>query len=248
MKKRKMHSLVLSAVVATTAISSMAYLPIGNTAIAASTDRYINVSSSGSIQVQPDMAVLELGLSTNAKTSEKARTDNAKTLDKVIQAIKKAGVKSEDIQTQYVSVYPVYNYEKNTNEITGYAVSNQLTITVQDVSKAGDVVNAAMNAGANNLNGVSYDVKDRSKYYDQAVKKAMDSAKNKASAIAKVSGASLGSVLNVTDDTYDAGMSIGVSPVETAVDSKLSSEDIGNTLQPKTVNISANLNVTFSLK
>lgn len=250
MKKQRVRLLILGMIVASTTLTGLSYMRLNdNTASAASLDRYINVTGVGSIQVKPDMATIQIGVTTNAKTANEAQKTNANTSKKVIQAVQKLGVKESDINTQYLNVYPVYDYEKNVTQVRGYSVNNQLSITVQDVSKAGEIVNAAMAAGANNLNGVSYDVKDRAKYYDQAVEKAMSSAKSKATAIAKVSGQQLGSVVNVSDSSYDYSNGMEVMVESDAIPATDGTNNkIGDTLKPSLVKISANLNVTFGMK
>lgn len=250
MKKQRVRLLILGMVVVSTALTGLSYTRLdSNTASAASLDRYISVTGTGSVQVNPDMATIQIGVTSSAKTSAEAQKTNTNTTKKVLQAIQALGVKEEDIKTQYLNVYPVYDYEKNATQVQGYSVNNQLSITVQDVSKTGTIVNAAMTAGANNLNGVSYDVKDRTKYYDQAVEKAMSSAKSKATAIAKVSSQQLGTVINVTDSSYDfsdgGDMVVAAEAVST---SATNNSKIGDTLKASPVTISANLSVTFGLK
>lgn len=227
--------------------TALASTPNAKEQIVAS-DQYIAVNASGTIEVQPDIASISLGVMTTAKDSAQARQKNANTLKKVTQAIEKAGVKGTDIKTEHISMYPNSDFKNGSEIITGYTVTNQLSITVQNVDKAGEIINAAMTAGANTVNGISYDVKDREKYYEQAVDKAMKSANSKAKIMANASGLKLGNVLNIREGSYD------YMPIPTVMYSKVEQAEsavagnIGDTLKPSLVTISVDIAVMYSAK
>lgn len=210
--------------------------------------QYVAVNASGAVEVQPDIAYVNLGVTTVAKESAQARQKNTEILKKVTRAIEKAGVKTSDIKTEYVSMYPNYDFKNNSEIITGYTIANQLKITVQNVDKTGDIVNAAMAAGANMLNDISYDVKDREKYYKQAVDKAMKSAESKAKTLARASGLQLGQVLNISDSSYDYAPMLPKMSLDMAQDDQAVSGNIGDTLKPSLVTVSVNLAVTYGIK
>lgn len=208
----------------------------------------IYVSATGEIEAEPDYAVVSLGVNTTEETSAKARNVNATTLAKVTAALKKQGVAEKDIKNEYVNMYTEYDYTSGKQTISGYTVSNSLSIYIRNLDKLGETVNAALEAGANNLSNVYYEVNNRDAYYAKAVKKAMDSARKKADIIAKEAGLTLGAVTSVNESGYDYPSYGGGYAVMAEDANAKAVSDIGNTLKPSPVSISVSLNVSFTVK
>ncbi len=162
------------------------------TVVIADKDKTITVTGTGYVYADPDIAKITIGVTTNADTSTSAMSQNAAQMSAVASAVKSAGILAKDIQTSWVSVNPVYNYNSAKPKITGYTASNSITVTVRDTSKLGPVIDAAYNAGANQINGVSFTLSDEdsSAVYQQALTKAIADGSDKAKAIANAAGIS----------------------------------------------------------
>jgi uncharacterized protein len=156
----------------------------------------ITVTGNGTVDATPDRASFDFGVTTNGATAAEALSRNSSEARAIIDALKKAGVGSSDIQTTQVSLWP--QTSSNGTRITGYQASNSVQVTAA-VGKSGQLVDAAVGAGANNVNGPNLDTADRSSLYNQALKLALAKAKTKAQAIADATGLTLGSVLKVRE-------------------------------------------------
>ena len=162
----------------------------------------LNVSGQGTVYTTPDIAYVTLGVITEDKVAKIAQQSNADCMSKIVASIKSLGIKAEDIKTVSYSIYPKYDYNKDTGEskIVGYTVNNSIQVTVRDISKAGSVIDAASDSGANISNSISFGLSDYEKYYNEALKEAVKAAKTRAETIADVLGVALKSPLTITEN------------------------------------------------
>ena len=163
----------------------------------------ISVVGEASIQVPPDLATIDGGVSTDAKTAKEAAAANAEAMAKVIQALKASGIKDEDLQTSRLSLLPQYAAPSRPgpNSLTGYRASNRVTVRLTDVSKVASVIDILVSAGANEIGGINFSVAAPSKLLDQARDKAMADARRKAEIYARAAGVTLGAPLSIAEDT-----------------------------------------------
>jgi len=163
----------------------------------------ISVVGEASIQVPPDLATIDGGVSTDAKTAKEAAAANAEAMAKVIQALKASGIKDEDLQTSRLSLLPQYAAPSRPgpNSLTGYRASNRVTVRLTDVSKVASVIDILVGAGANEIGGINFSVAAPSKLLDQARDKAMADARRKAEIYARAAGVTLGAPLSIAEDT-----------------------------------------------
>lgn len=207
----------------------------GQVAGAPSTPPGITVTGVGSVTARPDRAEFSFGVETQGETADEALAKNNAAMQKVIDALKGAGVASNDIQTQQVSVNP--RYSNNGQQIVGFTATNTVSVKIQDVSKAGSVVEAAVGAGANQVYGPTFSIADQSELYKDALDDAFSDARSKAEALAAVTGVSLGGVINVVEGggfvplPLDAGAAAEAAPP----------------IEPGLQEIQANLTVTFAI-
>ncbi|MCL7413193.1 MAG: SIMPL domain-containing protein [ANME-2 cluster archaeon] len=149
----------------------------------------INVGGTGTVSMSPDEAFVYLGVQTQSENAQSAQQENAAKMEKVINALKSAGISEDDMETSGYSIYPMRNYEKPDPTITGYTVSNQLKVTVKKIDNVGDVIDVAVDAGANEVQGVSFTLSDtaqqdaRKLALENAVKAARADADNLAQAL-----------------------------------------------------------------
>lgn len=149
----------------------------------------LNLSANGSTRTAPDQAVITLGVQTEAPTAAEAMRLNAQKMNQVIAALKKGGLESRDLQTSNLNLNPQYVYQENLPpKLTGYQASNQVTITVRDLTKLGQAVDASVNAGATNIGGISFGLQNADKAEDAARMDAVKAVQAKADLYAKATG------------------------------------------------------------
>ena len=163
----------------------------------------LSVTGTGVVKTQPDTATTSFGVTTQAGTAQEATAQNAEAMAKVIDALKRAGVDPKDLQTQLVSLDP--RYDQQGRAVVGYSASNSVSAIVRKLSQVGDVIDAAIAAGANNVSGPSLSRGDRDKLYRDALDSAMADAKAKAAVLAKAAGVSVGAVQSMTEGQQGGG-------------------------------------------
>ena len=198
----------------------------------------ISVSGKGTVETQPDTASASFGVVTQGSYAQQAIESNAAAMRKVIDALKRAGVAEKDIQTQYVSLDP--RYDNDGSRIVGYTATNTVSATVRRIAHVGDVIDAGIAAGANNVNGPTLSRDAQDKLYDEALQRAVADAKAKAEVLAKAAGVSVGAVQSVSEDEQLSG-----EPQPYAFEARLAS---GSTpIEAGTTKITANVRVVFAL-
>jgi uncharacterized protein len=176
------------------AIAGVAQPHLGRSATSSSTT--ITVSGNGTMKATPHRASFDFGVQTQASTAAQALSKNASEARKIVHALEKSGIDTSDIQTTEVSLWP--QTSNNGNEIVGYTASNSVNVTAA-LARSGDVVDAAVGAGANNVNGPNLDTSAKTSLYADALKKAVADAKTKAQAIAEAEGLTLGPIVDVKE-------------------------------------------------
>ncbi len=159
----------------------------------------ISVSGTGHILVKPDVADISLGVSITRDKAKDSEAAAATAMANVIAALKAAGIKDEDIQTANLSLQPVYDYSTNVQRLTGYETDNIVQVTVRDLTTVGDVIDAAVQAGATNVSGITFRVADQTPVESQARTAAMTDAKAKADALAKAAGVNITGVQSISE-------------------------------------------------
>jgi uncharacterized protein len=185
----------------------------------------VTVLGHGSVTVKPDIATINVGVTVTAPALADAQRQATRLMTKVVAAIKKDGVKDEDIQTSYYSVNVVSSYDNNGNPtgVTGYQVSNQVAVTVRDLDKVNSILEDAVAAGANSIYGITFGVADPSAAASQARAAAVADARTRAEELATAAGLTLGRVLSISEGVpqpvpYAAGQAAGKGgavPIET---------------------------------
>ena len=163
--------------------------------------RTITVNGEGKASAAPDMAVLTIGVQTEAPTAAAALRQNSTDMSATIDKLKELGVENRDIQTSGLSVNPRYNYEKNRSkpEVVGFTASNNVTVRLRDLKNAGAVIDQAVQSGANNLGGVSFAFSDPKPLLDEARKNAVADAKSKATLLTEAAGVRLGKLITIQE-------------------------------------------------
>lgn len=164
--------------------------------------RHLDVTASAAVSAAPDTATVQLGVTTQASSAGAALTQNSTDTAAVIAAVVKLGVAEKDIQTSNFNVYPTY--DTTGTRITGYQVTNTVTVTIRDIKTTGSLLDQVVQAGANNISGLSFSIADTSSLVADARTKAYAAAKAKAEAMAAAAGVELGEVISVTESSQPA--------------------------------------------
>lgn len=214
-------------------------------AIANSDGTLLSVSADGTSKRVPDIASISTGVVTRAADANAAMRDNANQMAKVMAAIKAAGVAERDIQTSGVNLNPNYNYVQNQPpKITGYEARNTISVKVRDVGKLGKVMDSLVAAGANDLNGPSFEVDKPDEAYDEARRGALEKAQARAEMYAKALGLRVRRIVSIDESGSSFPRPIpmmrtmAMSAGKAAADTEVS---------PGEASLSAHLNVVFEL-
>jgi uncharacterized protein len=161
----------------------------------------ITVTGVGHVDSVPDEAEFSLGITTKAGTAREALAANSDRMRRLIAALKAAGVAERDLKTQNVSVGP--NYEDDA-EPRGYTASNTVSVRIRELDRAGAVLEAAAQAGANNVYGPSLTRANREALEAQALEQAVENARKRAETLARAANVQLGRVTAIVE-TVDRG-------------------------------------------
>jgi len=154
------------------------------------------VNGTGEVQATPDITILNLGVQAKAPTVEDAQGEASVAMEAVMAALKASGVADKDIKTTGFNIWQQSRWDPDNQEevVTGYQVSNNIEVTIRNVTDAGETIDAVVKAGGDNIrvNGIRFEVEDPSEYLDEAREKAAADAKAKAEQLADLAGVTLG--------------------------------------------------------
>jgi uncharacterized protein YggE len=168
--------------------------------------RTISMTGHGEVRAAPDMVTVNAGVTTSAATAAGALAANTARMKGVFTALEKLGVPDKNIQTTNFSVSPQYTNGENNNprRLTGYQVSNDVSLRLEDVSKLGAALDALVTAGANQMNGISFDIRQPAPLLEQARTGAIADARARAETYAKAAGVTLGPILSISEGGNEA--------------------------------------------
>jgi uncharacterized protein YggE len=206
--------------------------------------RTLNVSGIGVVYLTPDIVYINIGVNTQRENAAEAVAINKDQTSAVIQAIKDFGVAEKDIRTTNFSIWSNPQYDPM-GQITGttYSVDNTVNVTVRDLDKLGDLLDAAIDAGANNIYSIQFDVEDKTEATKEARTQAVEDAKVEAQELADVAGVEL---VNIEDISYFES-----SPTPYFEGKGGGGGEVGSAavpIQPGQLAISVTVNVTYSIK
>jgi hypothetical protein len=206
----------------------------------------IVVSGSSEVSAAPDRATLSLGAVVEAKQALEAQRQLAQVMQRVIKDIKAQGIPEAKIRTAGLTLTPVYSHpvpkagqEPEAPRILGYRAANTVRVQVDDLERVGGVIDAGMAAGANQLTGLAFDIREDLKYRQQALQLAAQEARTKAEAIASALNLHLGEVLEIREEGGQA-----LYPVERRLAAPAAA---GTPIQPGQIQVNASVSVRFKL-
>ena len=238
--KTLIFSFVLLAALALTACGPAA-------ATSGGTQRTLNVAGTGQISLTPDIAYIYVGVHTENPSASDAMAENNAQTQKVIDALKAAGVEEKDIRTTNFSIWPMDKYDPATNLPTGqkvYSVDNNVNVTVRDLAKLGDMLDTLVKAGANTINSISFDLADKTEAIKQARAEAVKNGKVQAQELATDAGLTLGEITSIS--FYEGS----TSPIVDGYGKGGGGSDaaLAVPIQPGQMTLTVTVNLTYAIK
>ncbi|RWR13533.1 SIMPL domain-containing protein [Siminovitchia fortis] len=170
---------------------------------AKSKPKIIKVAGEGKISIEPDIAEIRLGVSTENSALAKAQEENARAISDIKKALTTAGIPENEIKTADYSIHPQYDYVEGRQVFKNYRVEHMLLIKVAEINRAGAIVDTAVRNGANVVSGVTFETSRYEEFYRQALSLAVLDARRKAETIAETLNVLLSkvplSIVEITD-------------------------------------------------
>ncbi len=201
----------------------------------------VSVSGTGQVQAEPDRAIIRLGVETQAETAEEALAQNSTQMQSLLDALRAAGIASENIQTQSVRLMPRYEFseEDKSRTLVGYTAANFVRVQTDQLDSLGVLLDEAVSAGATTIENVSFAVSDQTEFVDQARQAAVEDARYKAEQLAELTSAELGPVLQISESSD--------MPRPVRREAEVMEEAAAVPIEPGTENIQISVQITWSL-
>lgn len=205
------------------------------------TVRSVQVSGTGELQVEPDTAVVRLGVQTEADSAQAALRQNNTQMQTLMDTLEDADISSENIQTQTIRLSPRYEFDNtdDSRNLVGFTASNVVEVRTEDLEALGTLLDQSVDAGANTIENIRFEINASEELTDQARQDAVQNARHKAEQLAELTDASLGQVLEIRETSSTPGPV--VRQVETAA------EAAAVPISPGSQTISVQVQVTWSL-
>jgi uncharacterized protein YggE len=213
----------------------------------ASDATHVAVSASAEARKAPDIAILSTGVVTQAADAKTAIRLNAQRMQAVVEALTAAGIAQKDVQTSGISLNPDYHYVANRPpRIKGYYASNNVNVTVRDIARLGQTLDALVEVGANQVHGPMFDIADKDAVLDEARGKALAKARARADLYAKRLGLRVARVVSV-DETGGRGIPPPIAVRGRAVAEQASAADAMMPIAPGENTLHLTLDVVYEL-
>ena len=167
-------------------------------------DLGISVTGIGEVDVNPDLAILKLGILVQMDSLSQAQQQANTSMNAIMNALAGFSIADSDIQTAAYSIKPVWTWKDGESIFSGYKVENNISIKLRDMDKIGEVIDAAVGAGGEYVvvSGISFTVDNPKSYYTAARTAAMADAKEKATQLAKSAGVKVGLPISIVESNY----------------------------------------------
>jgi uncharacterized protein len=203
----------------------------------------LSVAAEGMVESAPDLATLTMGVVTEGQTAAAAMTENARRMNALTQALRRAGVAERDIQTSNLSVNPQYIYAENqAPRISGYQATNTVSARVRNLANVGRTVDAAVAAGGNTINGIAFSHADPDAQLDAARREAAREARERADLYAQAFGLRVHRVVAISESGGYA------PPMPMPMMARMEAADASTPVSPGEVQTRVNINVTYELR
>jgi len=205
--------------------------------------RTITVSGMGEVAAAPDMAIVNVGATSEAETAAEALSATSVAVTAALEVLTGAGIEARDLQTSSVSLSPRMVWPTDGNgapRIEGYVASNQVTARVRDLERLGEVLDAVVSSGANTLSGVSFELSEPRAAEDAARRAAVTDARARAALYAEAAGVALGPVQQISEEGSAA-------PMQRMMAAEAAMSDAAVPVAPGELTISARVRIVFAI-
>ncbi|TPG42426.1 DUF541 domain-containing protein [Sphingomonas koreensis] len=205
----------------------------------------LEVAAQGKTTRVPDLATIDAGVVTQSATAAAALSDNATRMDKVLAALRAAGVQTRDISTSTVRLAPQYRYADNQPPaITGYQATNTVSVKFRDIAKSGAILDVLVQQGANQIDGPNLSLSQPDAALDEARTDAVQRARARADLYAKAAGLSVSRILSISENGQNAGSPPPRPMMFARADAAMAKTEI----EPGETDVTVDLAVRFLLK
>lgn len=185
-----------------------------------SPSRTVTVSGSGRVSATPDTAIINIGVETQADTAEAALSDNSERMQELIDSLKESGIAAENIQTTSINLRAQYEEEARINSdgrrLVGYRAVNMVEVRVTDLDNLGEILDTAVQAGGNQIQGIRFEISDSAELQDQARAAAVENARDKAEQLATLTESELGQVISIDETSRTPGPVVRMEAADAA--------------------------------
>jgi uncharacterized protein YggE len=167
---------------------------------------FISVAGAGEATAPPDMATIRTGVTSQAETAKEALNQNNAAMQKVLGLLKEQDIADKDVQTAGFNMHPVYEHDpqgRTEPKVVAYRVTNEVQVKVRKLASLGDVLDALVQAGSNQISGVAFDVDASEGILNEARSRAIRNAKSRADVYAQAAGVSVGRVLQISEQPLE---------------------------------------------
>jgi uncharacterized protein YggE len=168
-------------------------------ALLKSENTQIMVEGTALVKARPDLAYLTLGVEQFDRSATLAQQNASSKMNRIISSLEKLGIGRDKMETAWVNLFPRYDYDQGKTKLSGYTANQQIKVTVEDLDKLGKVIDAVSLAGANNIGGLSFSIKDQSSYKKAALQNAYQEAQAKAQVLASAAGLNLSKIKQINE-------------------------------------------------
>lgn len=161
--------------------------------------RTISINGEGKVSVIPDIAYVSLGFNVEKVKVADAQAENSKTMNFLIEKLKALDIDKKDIKTTNYSIYPNYDYPNGKQVLRSYTVYQEVQVKLRQTEKVEDALKIAGELSLNQIGGLAFDIDEPEQYRQEARKKALENAKQKADELAQIMGVKLGKVVSFSE-------------------------------------------------
>ena len=189
-----------------TTLAAFAALAMAVLPAAADDARTLTIVGQADVSAVPDLAIVTLGVTSEAESAAGALSANNVAMAGVIETLRAAGIEARDIQTSGLSLSPRYVYPQRQGNaekprLVGYTASNQVTVRLRDLARLGALLDKVVSAGATDIRGIAFDLQERNRLLDDARRRAVEDARRKAALYADAAGVRLGALMTLSEES-----------------------------------------------
>lgn len=204
-------------------------------------DYILELEGKGTVKVKPDIATVTLGVITENEELEVAKLENGRKVEKTLEALKEIGIDEDDLQTETFSIEPQYDYVDRKKIFRGYKVTNKLTITIRDLEQIGQIIDTAVDSGANIVENIKFSLSEPEIYYNESLNLAIMNAIEKAESIEDTLKVKVYKIpIKITEESYGYAY-----PVERTY---MEAVDTTTIIESGQLEITARINAVFNYR